>query len=348
MDPQWQPDVLGPGYESATLETPLPDGGVRVATLVRHLPAQPAPTDRVVLFLHGWSDYFFNRELAAFWADEGFSFYALDLHNHGRSLRPSSLGGYVGDLSEYDLELEHALAVILRMPGHADGPVAPPKNPTGSRQAGSPAARVEPAVVLMGHSTGGLVAAWWAGRHPGRVTHLVLNSPWLEFHGSPLLRRALSASLRPIARRWPEARVPLPERNFYWRSISTSAGGEWELDDRMRPPGAFPVRVGWLQAVLAAQRELSRGLRIDVPVLVLLSARSLNGMLWREAMRRADAVLDVRTMADRARTLGGNVSLETIDGGLHDVLLSPPPVRQEAYRRLHAWIAAHLPADGVP
>jgi alpha-beta hydrolase superfamily lysophospholipase len=327
MDPQWQPDVLGPGYESAALETPLPDGTVRTATLVRHLPDALARTRGVVLFLHGWGDYFFNRELADFWTSEGFAFFALDLHNHGRSLRPSSVGGYVQDLSEYDIELEHALDVILQ----AREPAA-----------GEPA----PTVVLMGHSTGGLVAAWWAGRHPGRVSHLVLNSPWLEFHGSPVLRRALSAGLRPFARRWPEARLPLPERNFYWRTISTSTGGEWELDDRMRPPGGFPVRVGWLQAVLAAQRQLAQGPRIQVPVLVLLSARSLTGMLWRESMRSADAVLDVRTMAARAWTLGEDVTLETIDGGLHDVLLSAPGVRQEAYQRLRRWVRQRIPAAG--
>ena len=75
-------------------------------------PRSPAPSEAsgrrgAVLFLHGWSDYFFNVDLARFWAGSGYEFYALDMHNHGRSLRPDTPGGYVADLADYDAEIEH-------------------------------------------------------------------------------------------------------------------------------------------------------------------------------------------------------------------------------------------------
>lgn len=318
---EWQQDILGAGFESHAFRATGPDGVERTATLVRFRPAlKKLPSSRgchrAVLFLHGWSDYFFNVDLARFWSTAGYDFYALDMHNHGRSLRPDFPGGYVADLTDYDAEIEAAFRLIGQ-----DGE--------------------DPALTLMGHSTGGLIAALWASRHPGRVSRLVLNSPWLEMHGSSLVRRAASRMVGPVARFRPEAVLRLPERGFYWRTISSSADGEWTLEDRYRPPMAFPVRAGWLNAVLAGHSKVARGLNIDVPILVLLSRGSANGLFWSEEMRRTDAVLDVNIIAARALTLGRTVTVERIDGALHDVFLSPAAVRADAYARLARWLKAY-------
>ncbi len=326
----WETDILGEDFQACAFEAAGPDGVRRTATLVRHVargrggPAaqtvDPAGA-RAVLFLHGWSDYFFNEELARFWTGQGFEFYALDMHNHGRSLRPGTHGGYVADLEDYDAEITAAIRVIGSL-----------------RPAGAP----PPALTLMGHSTGGLVAALWSSRHPGMAAQLVLDSPWLEVHGSPALRRAARTMVEPFARLWPESVIRLPERGFYWRSISSSAEGEWTLDEAYRPPRAFPVRAGWLNAVLTGQARVARGLNIEVPILVLISGASANGMFWKESMRRTDAVLDVNTIALRALSLGRSVTLERIDGALHDVFLSAPRVRADAYYRLSRWLRAFV------
>ena len=317
---QWQQDILGGDFESHSFVATGPDGVERTATLVRLRPDpdRAAANGRrgAVLFLHGWSDYFFNVDLARFWAGAGYDFYALDMHNHGRSLRPESPGGYVADLAAYDAEIEEARRII-RTEG-APGPLA-----------------------LMGHSTGGLVAALWTSRHPGDVSLLVLNSPWLEMHGSSLVRRAAAGMVRPVARLRPQTVLRLPERGHYWRTISSAADGEWPLDERYRPRMAFPVRAGWLRAVLAGHARVARGLAIEAPILVLLSKGSANGLLWSEEMRRADAVLDVNTVSARALTLGRTVTLERIDGALHDVFLSPEPIRSDAYSRLARWLRAY-------
>ena len=352
---EWQKDILGDDFEACTFDAAGPDGVQRTATLVRHVPGgrgaraaadanaapdvPPAPGKershgpgdaavrqprRAVLFLHGWSDYFFNEELADFWTGKGFDFFALDLHNHGRSLRPGTHGGYVADLEDYDAEITAAIGIIGSL------------GPDGT---------APPLLTLMGHSTGGLIAALWAGRHPGQAAQLVLDSPWLEAHGSPAVRRAARAMVEPLARFRPESVIRLPERGFYWRSISSAAEGEWALNDAFRPPRAFPVRAGWLSAVLAGQARVARGLNLEVPVLVLISGASANGMVWKESMRRTDAVLDVNTIALRALSLGRTVTLERIDGALHDVFLSAPPVRAEAYARLARWIRAYVLDD---
>ena len=318
---EWQRDILGDGFESLAFTAAGQDGVERTATLVRFRPVQQeagaaGEPRRAVLFLHGWSDYFFNVDLARFWSSAGYAFYALDMHNHGRSLRPGSPGGYVTDLADYDAEIETAFRIISQ-----DGAAMP--------------------LTLMGHSTGGLVAALWASRHPGDVSQLILNSPWLEMHGSALVRRAALGMVGPVAHIRPEAVLRLPPRGFYWRTISSSADGEWPLDDQYRPPTAFPVRAGWLSAVLAGHAKVARGLNIEVPVLVLLSRGSANGLFWSEEMRRTDAVLDVNVIAARALTLGRTVTVERIDGALHDVFLSPAAVRADAYARLARWLRAY-------
>jgi alpha-beta hydrolase superfamily lysophospholipase len=339
---EWQPDILGAGFEACTFEALGPDGVGRTATLVRFRPGTGGPdtlqpanrhpglpqgAPRTVLFLHGWSDYFFNVDLARFWARNGYGFYALDMHNHGRSLRPGTPGGYVADLADYDAEIGQAMAIIR---ADSDGPDLPQ-------------------LTLMGHSTGGLVAALWVSRHPGTVSHLVLNSPWLEMHGSALVRYAASTMVRPVARFRPEAILRLPERGFYWRTISSAADGEWALDDKFRPPMAFPLRAGWLNAVLAGHAQVARGLGIDIPILVLLSRGSANGPFWSEEMRRTDAVLDVNIIALRALTLGRTVTVERIEGALHDVFLSPLDVRADAYARLSRWLRGYgTPAPDLP
>ncbi|MFW0775772.1 alpha/beta hydrolase [Paenarthrobacter nitroguajacolicus] len=330
---EWTADILGTDFQSCGLDATGPDGVVRHATLIRHgvEPGRrsnddgesPPKRHGAVLFLHGWSDYFFNTELAGFWARQGYDFYALDMHNHGRSLQADMPGGYVANLSDYDAEIEKAIEII-----HSD---------RAASSVGS--------LTLMGHSTGGLVAALWASRHPNDVQYLILDSPWLEMHGSSLVRRAAQAMVSPIARIRPETVLRLPERGFYFRSISSTAEGEWALDETYRPPLAFPVRAGWLSAVFAGHSQVARGLKLEMPVLVLTSTTSANGMVWQESMRRSDAVLDVGVIALRAMALGRTVTLERIDGALHDVFLSAPAVRKDAYARLARWVNGFMNND---
>ena len=85
-----------------------PMGARRAARLLAAAPFRSAPTptarasssrrwcgaataapaaSRAVLALHGFTDYFFNTELADHFAARGFAFYALDLRKCGRSRR---------------------------------------------------------------------------------------------------------------------------------------------------------------------------------------------------------------------------------------------------------------------
>ena len=315
----WSQDVLGPDYQALTLELADDDEGPVVATLVRYRPPAPEPVRpaRAVLYVHGWNDYFFQTGLAEYWHGQGAAFYALDLRKYGRSLRPHHTPNYVADLAEYDEELD---AAIVRI-----------RHDLGTR------ARI----MLMGHSTGGLVGSLWAHRHPGSVSGLVLNSPWLELTGSSFMRTLSTPVVQQLARLQPRTPMPTIDPGFYARTILVAHGGEWTYDPAWRPTPMVPVRPGWLQAILAGHAQVARGLHLQVPVLAAIAERSVLLTRWREEMREADSVLDVDLLARRAVLLGPVVTVVRIPGGLHDLTLSARPARTRFYAELTRWCSAY-------
>ncbi|MDQ6753151.1 MAG: alpha/beta hydrolase [Actinomycetota bacterium] len=350
----WTSDFLGPDYQCLRLELGVDEEGPVVATLVRHFRAPPAAADPVphwwqrlpsnvpapphpggshgpadwpssntpapaVLYLHGWADYFFQAEMAEFFTSRGFAFYALDLHKYGRSLFPGQSEGFTTDLEVYDADIEAALAAI-----RAD---------LGQRR--------PQRIHLMAHSLGGLIGALWADRHPGRLASLMLNGPWLELQGSRFVRQIATHLVDPFAKSDPKRIFRFPEMSAYWQSVSSTAHGDWTLDPRWRPEASFPLRAGWIRAVLNGHAQVGRGLTIDAPVLMLLSRRTIIQSDWSPEMMEVDAVIDVDEMARLGLKIGRRVMVNRYPGALHDVMLSAPPVRQLIYADLSDWMRAY-------
>ncbi|GAA1652030.1 alpha/beta hydrolase [Georgenia ruanii] len=338
---RWAEDVLGQGFEARTLPLLDDDEGEVVATLVRHVPADdpgalpgtPSSPTFAVLYLHGWNDYFNQRELARELAALGAAFYAVDLRKYGRSLRPHQTRGYVTNLSTYDEDLHAALRVVRAEHG------------------------VGTDVVLMGHSTGGLTAALWAHRHPGALRAVVLNSPWLELQGSALLRAVSQPIVGRLAKLQPKAIIPTTDLGFYQRTLLgwTEADGPvpegreddpfitgWAPEPAWRLSPSAPVRPGWLAAVLAGHAQVAAGLQISCPVLVMTSGRTLLSPRWSPQMREADVVLDVEQTRRRALQLGDLVTVARFEGAIHDVTLSARPVRERIYAELRRWARAYV------
>ncbi|MGJ0389202.1 alpha/beta hydrolase [Microbacterium sp. CGR1] len=327
--PEWTADVLGDEFEQLTLELAADDEGPVVATLVRALPHVQAWWERLrgsrrlledidVLYVHGWSDYFFQKRLARFWTARGARFYALDLRKYGRSLRDGQTPGYITDLAAYDEDIAAALGAMGR---GAEGT-------TSARR-----------LVLLGHSTGGLTLSLWASRHPDTAAAVILNSPWLEFQVASA--RPLIAPVAELQARWaPREVAPQVDLGFYTRAQQEVADPDDPVEVNLlwRPAQTMAVHAGWFHAVLSGHAAVAAGLSIDAPVCVLLSARFAPPTRWSEDLTRADSVLVVDDIARAALKLGPSVTVERIDGALHDVFLSRHEAREEAYRRLDRWV----------
>lgn len=316
----WTTDSLLSGYQAhswpvsgAVLADGEPDTSL-TATLVRR---NEPRHHRAVLYLHGWNDYFFQAHLADFWHKQGFDFYAVDLRRYGRNLQAGLFAGYITDLGDYASELDEAFRLI-----GADG---------------------HDLITLMGHSTGGLIASLWAASTEQEVNGLVLNSPWLAMNSSEMLRRAVRPLLSGMAAVTPTTALQNHETGLYARSISRLQNGEWDVDPNYKSNRGFVVRAGWVNAIVAGQAQVAEGLHIGCPVLSMTSARSdFSFTSWDEAIKTVDVVLDADKLAAVSWRLGPTVTLVRIAGGMHDLTLSPHPVRDEVFAEISRWLKVYV------
>ena len=319
--PRWSDDTVLPGFEAATLNFPDDYDGPVVATLIRKRTIQPS--ERAVLYIHGWTDYFFQVHLADEFTRRGYNFYALDLRKYGRSLQGAAHPNYCRDLHEYFAEISVALQIITKQDGNHW-------------------------VLLNGHSTGGLVSALYAesGSERHCINALALNSPFFDVNLDRLGLMAvhLLASLAPI---FPFVTLPLPRDRPapYIQSIHADHHGEWSFDLQWRPLYGFPVYAGWIRAILRGHKRLRRGLAIPCPVLVLHAVESVWGESWHDGFQRGDGVLNVAHIREGSRHLGPNVSVREVKDGLHDLVLSRPDVRAQVFVELFHWLEG-LPTAG--
>lgn len=311
----YQPDVLGPDFEQLILPQPADYEGPARAVLVRCRPGEvTSAAKRAVLYVHGFNDYFFQQELALECTAHGYGFYALDLRKYGRALLPHQQPNTVRHLREYYPDLDAALAQL-----HREGYME---------------------VVLMGHSTGGLITALFtAHRRPPQVKALVLNSPFLELHQSWLRRHVAVPAAVAVGAVWPTLPLPAGLPDTYGQSLHRAYRGHWDYNLAWKPNHVFPVNAGWLRAIRRGQGEVKRGLQLPVPVLVLHSDRTATGRRWQPDFQRTDIVLNVADIRRLAPRLGSRVTVQAVAGAVHDVFLSAPEARARAYQKLFAWLA---------
>ena len=302
----------GPWRERRLPLAPTDDDAAPYAVLVNQEPAHR----RAVLYLHGFTDYFFQLAHAQRWIDAGFDFYALDLRHSGRASVGAARPADVRNLRDHDEEIDAALALV-RAEGHEE-------------------------VVLLGHSTGGLIAVGHAHRHPGAVDAIVLNSPWFEHNGPWFERRLLTPVVHLLARWLPSLPVGRLDPG-YGRSLHRSSGGAWDYDLAWKPFEGFPMRAGTFSAVRRAQAELAAGLDVTIPVLVCCSTRSGPSKNPSVAdLAGADCVLDVADIVQRAPFVGPDVTVLEVDGGIHDLALSPQPARDAYEQGAIEWAVERL------
>ncbi len=328
----WQPDSELAGYSMRVFELGAdPDGESPIAATLVRTPKKPRAAKGAVLYVHGFTDYFYQEPLAEFFVSQGYHFYALDLRKCGRSRRAGQTAHYVSDLSFYDVELSLAVDVI-------------------AAEVGIGAGEDDPKIIVAAHSTGALITPLWidrlrrldATRHR-LIGGLILNSPWLDLQGRAAMRSpAVTAVIRGVGITRGLTVLPQELSPAYGDSIHESRHGEWKYNLELKPLGGFPVTFGWIRAIRNGHALLQAGLDVAVPSLVLRSDKSYFAKQYSSKTDRADAVLDVSHMARWAGCLGGRLTSVPIPDARHDVFLSLPAVREQAYAEVEAWLATGL------
>lgn len=308
---QYRPDILGQGFEARTFDMPADYNGKVVATLVRRM--QPE-TDRAVLYVHGYNDYFFQSQMADSLNSWGLNFYAVDLRKYGRSLLPGQTPFEVYELEEYFADIDSAL-VTMREEGNRE-------------------------IILMAHSTGGLITSLYCQAHRSDlpVNALILNSPFLDMNLSPFME----AVLVPMVSAWGSlvkgTKINQGLSSAYAESLLDSSHGEWTFNTDWKIPVSPAVTSAWIRAIHRGHVEVQRGMEIPCPILLMYSARSVYGEEWTPDHQRGDAVLDVKDIAEYGRTLGADVTEYEVMDGLHDLVLSQKPARDSVYAEMYRWL----------
>ena len=307
-------DVLGSDFAQEVLTLPDDYEGRVVATLVSR--KRRGRTGKAVLYVHGYVDYFFQREMAERYCDMGFDFYALDLRKYGRSLRPGQTPNFCKDIREYYPELNRAVEIIRERDGHGE-------------------------LLLSGHSTGGLIASLYADsvRSRNTIQALFLNSPFFEFNESWVKRQVLIRLVSAVGRCCPFIEVPGGLSDLYGRSLHRDFAGEWAYNLEWKPCEGFPTTAGWLRAIHKAQKKLQAGLAIACPVLIMTSAQSCRFKVWDDRIMSTDAILNTDDINRCAGSIGDRITRIRIAGGMHDLVLSAKEVRERVYTDLKTWLA---------
>lgn len=310
---QYVPDILGDNYLRRTIQMPDDYEGKVVCTLVKK--PQLPDTKRAILYIHGYNDYFFQKQLGDSIQAHGYNFYAMDLRKYGRSILPNQNPFYCKNLREYFADLDTALAII-----RSEG------NDT---------------ILLMAHSTGGLITPYYLHSKKGAlpVDGLLLNSPFLDWNFGWFMEKVVIPVVSFIGKYFPNLTVQGKGDASYAHSLLKQFKGEWEYNTDWKMINGHPKKAGWIYAIQEAQQTLQKGIELDCPVLVMSSNKSFpETKKWNNEYRTSDIVLDVQDIQKYGVKLGNEVTRDTIPNGIHDLILSEKPYRDHVYRIVFDWL----------
>lgn len=272
-----------------------------------------------VIYMHGLNDYFYQTELAEKSDSAGYAFFAVDLHNYGRSYKKGDLRCNMFDIREFYGELDIAISMVRRIVGEYTP------------------------IVFIGHSQGGLFWPLYLNDRPdANFAAVVLNSPFLEMNFPAFLRKTAIPLLAYAGHYFPNISIGSTGNTHSAYAVHVSGIGEWNYDLRLKPFVRPPTYLSWVNAIHRGHEHLHGGLNLKMPVLVMQSDCSVNKSVWDEAYTHCDGVLDVELIREMSSKLGPNVTDVEIAGGMHDLFLSKKPVRDAAYDAAFKFIDESL------
>lgn len=313
-DTTWHADIL-PGYESRFVNQGEAFDGPCRSTIIRKFCKNESK--KAYLYIHGFNDYFFQKEMGEIFTDSGFNFYAVDLRRYGRSREPWQYPFNVRRQDEYFADIDSAISQIKR-DGNTD-------------------------ITLSGHSTGGLTVAYMAavkGDGIG-VDRIVTDSPFLEWNYSAFMRDMAIPVVSFLGKIFKNAKIKQAHCDGYAYSLLKEYDGEWTYDTDWKMVYSPPVTWSWVGAINSAQSTLMKNREnIKIPILVMHSNRKISGCNYTPEFQTGDAVLDPAMIKRQGSKLGNEATrqVSTIENGIHDLILSRENVREAAYDTIFNFI----------
>ena len=315
-DTGWHPDILE-GYEARYVDQGVQFDGPCRSTIVRLRSRRPSK--KGYLYIHGFNDYFFQSEMGERYVDSGYHFYAVDLRRYGRSKQPWQYPYNIRDAKKYYDDIDSAI-VQMRRDGIED-------------------------ITLGGHSTGGLiVTAYGIDKSDSiEVERIVTDSPFYAWNFNSTYRHLLIPSVRNLSVLIKNAKIPQGHCDGYAYSLLKEYDGEWTYNTDWKMIYSPPVTFSWVGQIQSTQNKVKKhGDRLRVPLLVMHSSRKVDGCNYTPTFQYGDAVLDPVMIGEIAEKIKGKspeeVRICVVDSGLHDLILSKRPHRDQAYDYIFNFI----------
>lgn len=344
---------LGEPYKMYPVDVTYPSQKFH-ATLVEYpfgstprVDAQDVVPRGIMLYVHGYNDYFFQREMAEKADSAGFAFFAVDLHFCGRSYREGEVRADMRNLKEYYRELDYAIELSRQIVKENAERESRANRDTGANAEAEFFEIHNKAMnlpfVMVGHSMGGLLTSLYVNDRPlDKFDAVVLNSPFFEYNFNVLMRKVVFPLISEFALYFPDFSVGSTGDPNYAYSLLKSEKGEWEYNLDLKSMDRPTQYLGWVRAIFKGHRRVEKGLHINSPVLVLHSNCSEKDKEWNDNYTHCDGVLDVEHIKERSANIGENVKMVEVQDALHDVFLSKTPARDFAYESMFKFIDASV------
>lgn len=145
-------------------------------------------------------------------------------------------------------------------------------------------------LILLGHSTGGLLATMYASTGPRHadIDAVILNSPYL----APVDTNIMESALLNFVIMFNISKDN--EDQWYGRSLHSAHRGEWDFDTTKKSIDVIRLHGAFFAAVRAAQQDLMKNrLTVQCPVLFMCSDRSLRPeKTWRDEYAEGTPIID--------------------------------------------------------
>lgn len=311
MKREYIADVLGIDFFKTGISLRDDYTGQASATLVRKL--SKVKTAKAILYIHGFNDYFFQKTMADWFNEIGFNFYALDLRRYGRSYQSGQPFNDIRNLKSYFEEIETALRII-REEGNTE-------------------------TILMGHSTGGLIVTVYAKDNPSGSLYdgIILNSPFFDFNLNKISKFFIPF-LSFLGRFIPVLKISGGFSEKYGESLHEDYDGEWDYYLPWKPNIPPKVNLGWLRAIHLGHKKLGEKFELNKPILLMHSSHSSWNSDDLQTVKSSDIILNIGDIVRVSKNIIGEVETVAIENGIHDLVLSPMPVRGTVYKTIGDWL----------